>query len=192
MVTHNLRVSIESYIRGLQLSKGHIMALKAIALLTKDIASIGRAGVKLTRMIQDAAVQSIGYSIEHGDITIGQRLVEACPKGVRRNSLVAYLEKFGAFQWDTKNKRLKHRKTELKFTDDYEEYLMGTPWDEAKPEPEITSVYDAAAEFERFMKRMEKLRKDANVTLHHKALLDALSATEEEYHMQQLREKVAK
>lgn len=186
MVAHSLRVSIESYIRGLQLSKGHIMALKAIAILTKDIASIGRAGVKLTRMIQDAAVQAIGYSIEHGDITIGQRLVEACPKSVRRNSLVAYLEKFGAFQWDAKNKRLKHRKTELEFTDDYEEYLMGTPWDEAKPEPEITSVYDAAAEFERFMKRMEKLRKDANVTLHNKALLDALSATEEEYHKKQV------
>ena len=174
MVTHSLRVSIESYIRGLQLSKGHIMALKTIAALTKDIAYIGRAGVKLTLSIQVVAVQAIGYSIEHGDITIGQRLVEACPKSVRRSSLVAFLEKHGAFQWDAKNKRLKHRKTDSSFN---EEYLMGTPWDEAKPEPEITSVYDAAAEFERFMKRMERLRKDADVTLHNKALLDALSAT---------------
>ncbi len=32
------------------------MALKAQAVLTKEIATIGRAGIKLTKMIQDATV----------------------------------------------------------------------------------------------------------------------------------------
>jgi hypothetical protein len=157
------------------------MALKPTAILTKEIASIGRAGVKLTRMIQDAAVNAIGYSLVHGDITIGQRLFEACPKGVRRNSLVAYLEKFGAFQWDAKSKSLRHRKTEIEFTEQYEQDLMNTAWDDAKPEPEIVSVYDVQKEFDKFIKRMEKLRQDAEITLHHKALLDSLQETSSQY-----------
>lgn len=157
------------------------MALKAQSVLTKEIATIGRAGIKLTKMIQDAAVQAIGYSLVHGDITIGQRLFEACPKGVRRNSLVAFLEKFGAFQWDAKNKRLAHRKNSTEFTEAYEQDLMATPWDDAKPEPEIVSVFDVTKEFDKFIKRMEKLRQDANITLHHKALLDSLQEASSHY-----------
>lgn len=44
--------------------------------LIKRIGAIGKASARLTRDIQEAAVNAIGYSIIHGDITIGQRLYE--------------------------------------------------------------------------------------------------------------------
>jgi acetylglutamate kinase len=66
------------------------MALMQSAELIKKIGSIGKAQTKLTKDIQLAAVNAVGYSIEYGDITIAQRLYDALGTGIRRQSLVAF------------------------------------------------------------------------------------------------------
>lgn len=136
-----------------------------MSFLTKEkanalISSIARRGATLTNDIQKAAVTAIGYSIMHGDITIGQKLVAAVKplKSVRTNSLVAYMEQHGNFQWDKDAKDLVYRKNEEAITDPVElvKVLAELPWTDAVPEKEIESVVDVDAKLAKFVKSLLK------------------------------------
>jgi hypothetical protein len=66
---------------------------------------------------------------------------------------------------------------------EFEEYAETLPqWDSAKRPPQTVSKYDVAAEFDKFLKRMEKLREDGTIELRNKALLDVLEDTTAKYH----------
>ena len=120
--------------------------------LIKRIGAIGKASARLTRDIQEAAVNAIGYSIIHGDITIGQRLYEAVGSAVRRQSLVSFFEKHGQFCWSSSEKKFVFYKVEgIHF--DYDA-LMGLPWEEAKKEA-IVSDLDVADMVTKLIKRIE-------------------------------------
>jgi hypothetical protein len=146
--------------------------------LIKRIGSIGKASAKLTRDIQEAAVNAIGYSIIHGDITIGQRLYEALGSSMRRQSLVSYFEKHGQFCWSANDKMFKFYKVEgIQF--DYES-LMGLPWDEAKKEA-IVSDLDVEDMVKRMIKRIENAI-EKGVEVKHKDLYSDLTHTLARYH----------
>jgi len=153
------------------------MALMQSADLIKKIGSIGRASAKLTRDIQAVAVQAIGYSIEYGDVTIGQRLYDALGTGVRRQSLVAFFEKNGQFCWSSVEKKFVFFKVEgIKFD---EKALMATPWNEAKKEV-IVSEVDASDMVAKLIKRLESSI-EKKVTVKHSALLDDLKIMYAQY-----------
>lgn len=159
-----------------------------MSILTKEkanalIASIARRGTTLTNDIQKAAVTAIGYSIMHGDITIGQRLVAAVKplKSVRTNSLVAYLEQHGNFQWDKEAKDFVYRKNENAIADPVElvKVLAELPWTDAIPEKEIESVIDVDAKLAKFVKSLLKQIADvetAGGVVKNKDHLEALKA----------------
>lgn len=157
--------------------------------ITKQIASIGRAGVRLIAAIQIAAVQVIAHAVKHGDISLANGLVDATPKH-QRASLVAFLEAFGPFAYLKADKKLafyaKNSKlSEAKIAqggDLTQDYVDALPrWESMVKPPEPRSQYDVQEEADRFITRMRKLAADSTLTLKHKDLLNDLTAAYNKY-----------
>lgn len=124
--------------------------------IVKEISSIGKMAVKLRDKIHVVACSVVGHALEHGDVTLADRLLVALGNGTRRQALVTWLETFGPFRL-TKDKDTgvhvfglsKSKRQELleSFAPNvYVEMLeQGGPdfpaWDEYTKE-RITSVYD--------------------------------------------------
>ena len=158
-------------------------ALMDKASIDKAIGKLGRTLVTVRKDIQALAITAIGYSLVHGDVTIGQRLLEAMTKSVRKDSLVAFFEAHGAFAWSKTEKKLVHFKRKgVAFDADYVAMLEGQMWDEAKREPEVVSVYVVHAEFDKFLNRLGKLAKDPSLTLRNKELFEQLEQFSAKYH----------
>jgi hypothetical protein len=153
-------------------------ALLSSAELNKKIAGIGKASAKLTRDIQVAAVNAIGYSIEYGDITIGQRLFDALGSSMRRQALVSYFEKNGQFCWSSSEKKFVFFKVEgIKFNPDL---LMTMPWDEAKKEA-IVSEIDVEDMVKKMIKKIENSI-EKGIEVKHKDLYSDLTHCLARYH----------
>lgn len=156
-------------------------ALLGTSELNKKIAGIGKASAKLANDIQVAAVNAIGYSILHGDITIGQRLYDALGTAMRRQSLVTYFEKHGQFVWLSGEKKFGFFKREgIEFNPDV---LMGMSWDEAKKEV-ITSELDVEDMVKKLIKKIENAI-DKGTEVKHKDLYSDLTHTLAQYHADQ-------
>jgi hypothetical protein len=153
------------------------MALMQSAELIKKIGSIGKAGAKLTKDIQLAAVNAVGYSIEYGDITIAQRLYDALGTGIRRQSLVSFFEKYGQLCWSSTEKKFVFHK--LEGIDFDEKALMATPWNDAKKEIIISEI-DAADMVAKLIKRIES-GIEKKVSVKNSALLDDLKIMYSQY-----------
>ena len=141
-------------------------------LLNKEITAIGKLGARLNVRIQLAALQAIWYSIKHGDIGFGNRLVMALNNGQRKNSLVAFLEKHGKFEWDKTQKQLVYRKRDELQPESVESITEF--WFEAIKAPEPKSIYDFADDVKRLLKRMEKAITD-KADIKHVELFDEIS-----------------
>lgn len=153
------------------------MALMQSADLIKKIGSIGKASAKLVKDIQLAAVNAVGYSIEYGDITFAQRLYDAVGTGVRRQSLVAFFEKYGQLCYSSTEKKFVFYKVEgIEFN---EEALLATPWNDAKKEI-IVSELDAADMVSKLIKRIES-GIEKKVSVKNSALLDDLKIMYSQY-----------
>ncbi len=160
------------------------MALMSTLDLQKLVHSIGKRGASLNKDIQSAAVAAVGYSVIYGDTTFGNRLLDALGTWTRKDALVAFFEKYGNFAWMKSDKKLAFFKAQETMSEsEFEAYAETLPqWDTAKRPPQVVSKYDVAAEFDKFLKRMEKLREDSTIELRHKALLDQLESTTQKYH----------
>jgi len=63
-----------------------------------------------------------------------------------------------------------------------EEGLMALAWEEAKPEEKVVSVFDVSEAFDKFIKRVESMTKDAEVTTRNREMLDYLQSASAQYH----------
>ena len=152
--------------------------------LNKEITSIAKTGNRLNVRIQHAALNAIFYSIQHGDIGFGQRLVLALNNGQRKNSLVAFLEKHGKFQWSKEQKSIVFKKRDDLTVDSIAE--IKEHWFEAIKAPEPKSMYDFEDEVNRFLKKMEKAVTD-KATIKHVEIMDYVNAAIAQYHEDQLK-----
>jgi hypothetical protein len=135
------------------------MALLTAEVLNSKITAVGKSASELQSAIQEVAVQAVGYSIEHGDIRFGQKLFDVLPNGVRRQSLVAFLEKHGNFAYSKEEKCFKFFKGlgEPRVFD--EQALMSASWATATKET-IVSSYDLELIMTKAIKAMEKAFKE--------------------------------
>lgn len=143
--------------------------------LAKLIGEIGTARVKLDEQVQLAAVHCIGQSIVHRNTTPANSLLDAVSKH-HKATLVAYLEKFGNFEWDRKGETLKFR--EQYGVDGFEaalEAIGESKWYDAKKPPKVVSQYDAVEvlsnQFERLFKAKAK-----GITIANMPVLEAVHA----------------
>jgi beta-glucosidase/6-phospho-beta-glucosidase/beta-galactosidase len=151
--------------------------------LESKIAIVGKSAGELQSAIQECAVQAVGYSIEHGDIRFGQKLFDVLPSGVRRQSLVAFLEKHGNFAWSTQDKKFAHYKTKDTFD---QALLMETSWASATKES-IVSEYDLEDMFTKFMKRVDsafKQHDSKGVAIKNSAMYDYLVEARDRYNQE--------
>ena len=151
--------------------------------LNKEITSIAKTGNRLNVRIQHAALNAIFYSIQHGDIGFGQRLVLALNNGQRKNTLVAFLEKYGKFQWSKEQKSLIFKKRDdlqVESIDAIEER-----WFDTIKAPEPKSMYDFEEDVTKFIKRMEKAVVD-HATIKHIEVMDYIKAAIDQYHQDQI------
>ncbi len=155
--------------------------LMAAAELANVITRIGKDNASLANRIQAAAVECIGQSIVHRNITPAQQLYDNLGTSQRRDSLVAYFEKFGNIAWDKTNKKIvffdvekiTDGKTVLAWTEDYVDVVAGSKWDAAKKQSEPVSQYDVSTEVAKFIATMEK-RAERGASLAHDDLLVVL------------------
>ena len=159
------------------------MALITAKDLESKIASVGKSAGELQSAIQECAVQAIGYSIEHGDIRYGQKLFDVLPSGVRRASLVAFLEKHGNFAWSKDEKCFKFFKglgEPRKFD---EVALLAINWASATKET-IVSSYDLESIMTKAIKAMEKAFKEhekSGVKIENSEVYDYLVSARDAY-----------
>jgi len=121
---------------------------KAIA---EAIDSIARRGKKLDREIQIAALSAMQHHVEHGDVTLINRLIVSMPKGSRVNALRAFIETFGAVVYDSKSKKFVHSKTKAFRLDD----AMRIMWTDFKREQEYKPIADPAKMVHSLIARMQ-------------------------------------
>lgn len=134
--------------------------LQNSAELIKKIGSIGRRAAALRSDIQLVLVSTIGHAQMHGDITLTNRLLDAVGSGVRKQAIVAYAEIYGPFEWDGKEKTLKHKKRNdlPEFNEDRFNTLMEIPWQDAVKE-KIKSVYDGLEAINRIISTIRAKKK---------------------------------
>jgi len=146
------------------------MAIKLMSSkeVKEALASVATNGKALRDLIQSIAVQAVLSSIVVGEksVEMANALLEACgtTKSLRRDSLVAYLERYGHFVWVKGDKKLaffvNDKVPRGKNTADYEAIMTTKMWDEAKREADVTSQYDMEAEVRKFIARMHKITSD--------------------------------
>jgi len=161
------------------------MALLSANDLSAKIVAIGKTAGELQSEIQIAAVNAIGYSIEHGDIRFGQKLFDVLPTGIRRQSLVAFFEKHGQFAYLKEDKKFAFYKVDGITFD--EKTLLTTPWNTAKAE-NIVSEYDVQTMFDSLMKRLDSAFKqsaDGSVKIKNSPLYDYLQEAQDRYNAEQ-------
>lgn len=159
------------------------MALHTAEVLNQKITAVGKSAGELQSAIQEVAVQAVGYSIEHGDIRFGQKLFDVLPSGVRRASLVAFLEKHGNFAWSKEEKCFKFFKGlgEPRVFD--EQALMTVNWASASKET-IVSSYDLESIMTKAIKAMEKAFKEhekSGVKIENSEVYDYLVSARDSY-----------
>lgn len=157
--------------------------LLEIIMLTKQetlklIKSIATRGASLEKDVQSAAIASVYYSVCHGDVTIGQKLVEQFPAGMRKAALVGFLEEFGQFEYKDKNVIYKKNDKLAKLLEDVEGATayaesIKVQWIAFKPET-IKSKFDCLDAVRKLVARMEREIKAGN-SLHSEAY-DAVAA----------------
>ncbi len=139
------------------------------AQVLKNIGSIGRASAKLTKDIQATAVGCVEHAVKHGDVTLADQLVDALGKGLRKASLRAWFEK---------NAPMFIAKGKDKFS--FDPTRKGE-WNQDREE-KIVSIFDVSESFDKFMKRVESMSKDAQVTLRNREMIDFLVHASATYH----------
>lgn len=163
--------------------------------LMAAIGKIAKTAAKLTKDVQTVAVECALHAVDHGNVTPANELVESLGKGMRRASLRAWFEtntpmfipkgkdKFGFDSERAKAMRAEDRAA-------LRERLMALAWEDAKPEEKTVSVFDVSDAFDKFIKRVEGMVKDANVSVRNRELLDLLNQQASIYHAEQVMRSV--
>jgi hypothetical protein len=160
-------------------------------LILKKIGAIGKNAKKLTADIQETAVDCAIHAVKHGDVTLADQLVDALGKGLRRASLRAWFERNTCmylpkgkdkFAFDSERAKTLKAVPEA----DLQATLMALPWEEAKPEEPVVSVFDVSEAVDKFIKRLEKQVAEANVTIKNRKLLEEIAHAASVYHAEQV------
>lgn len=126
--------------------------ISGAAQIKSAIDSIERRGKKYDRDVQIAALSAMQHHVEHGDVTLINRLVDAMPKGSRVNALRAFIEKFGAVRYDVESKKFVHVKGGTFGLDG----AMAVMWNEFKPDPDYQPIADPIKRFDAMISQFER------------------------------------
>ena len=131
-----------------------IVLLDTKAKIEAAIGTISRNGVKLDKLIHQAACSILHHVDQHHDVTLAQRLVDAMPKAGRKNALRDWFLNYGRMQWDEEKKTFKYYGKGATLLDE----AIATPFWDFKAEQEY-KPFDINAALAQLLKRAENARK---------------------------------
>lgn len=149
----------------------------------KLCAAVMRAQRKTDKDLQKLAIAAIGYSIVHGDVQPANRLIDAMQGSLRKDAMVAYLERHGNMAYMTGDKKFAHfADAGQVWDDDYAEELAdGMMWHEAKKAAEPKSIYDVDAAVEKVLKQIDNAIKGGK-DVKNVGLREYLALAVQQYH----------
>lgn len=156
------------------------MKLMKTAALATLIGNIGKQRVAFDTAVQQAAIEVVGQSIVHRNVTPANQLLDVVGAHLK-GALVAHLEKFGNIAYSKTEKKIVFFDVEkvtgaaLAWTDEYAATVASAVWHKAKKETEPVSSHDVQEEAEKFLDRLAKFAKKGG-ELKNGELLTALKA----------------
>ena len=122
------------------------------------------ANIKITGKALDQCIQEVGLSVlhhvcENREASLAIKLMNAMPKGGRRNALIEWFIQFGMIAVNMDKATAKDRP--LVFDRDRVTNLDGAaakPWYTCRPERPAAEVFDVEAQLRQLMKRLENAR----------------------------------
>lgn len=119
------------------------------------------ATLKITGKALDQGIQEVGLSVlyhvgENREVSLAIKLLNAMPKGGRRNALVEWFILFGMIAVNTDKATAKERP--LVFDRDRTTNLEGAaakPWYTCRPERPAAEVFDVEAKLRQLLKQLE-------------------------------------
>ena len=122
------------------------------------------ANIKITGKALDQGIQEVGLSVlhhvcENREASLAIKLMNAMPKGGRRNALIEWFIQFGMIAVNMDKATAKDRP--LVFDRDRVTNLDGAaakPWYTCRPERPAAEVFDVEAQLRQLMKRLENAR----------------------------------
>lgn len=158
-----------------------IVNLIEVSQLMAAIGLIGRNSAKVQATIQFAAVQCIAQSIVHRNATPAKELVNNLPRGMRVDSLIAFLEKFGNLAYSKVDNEVKFFDVAeltglpaLEWTNAYSNEVKDFDWTKGTKPATIVSKYDFEEDFGKFLTVWEKRASDFTKDIKHRDLLDKI------------------
>ena len=146
------------------------------AAMKADHAKWGARGAKWVKDGQTFGLEVLEHVDAHGDVTVADSLVNAMPKGTKRNAMIEWLISFGKLALlDTPNK---DTGALFKFDKARITNLAGAkekPWQEFQPEPDPLLVFDAQAVTIKALEKLIATSKKAK-TVEHGEVLSKVSA----------------
>lgn len=147
--------------------KSNLVIINDIKALNEAIKSIGRRGAILDRDIWAAGVSCLLQIAEHSNTTALNDLVNALPKGTRKQAFVEWALAFGQVRLlDRENEADKDkiakgqvfRLDRTKETDQVS--AMANAWYDFKPEPDLLTSFDVHKAVANLVKRVTKASRD--------------------------------
>lgn len=136
---------------------GEFVIIKEKAKLETLIESIATRGKILDSDIHQAGVSAIVHTKEHGDNTYCTKLVNAMSKGMRKNSLIQWFERYGAVKWEGRGEEA--RFTNVKRGTFDVDGAIATPYYEGKSQEGVD--WNARKSLQRMLQLLESQAKKA-------------------------------
>ena len=131
--------------------------------IKKAIASISNRGKKLDLDIHIAGVSCLAHVAEHGDTTVLDSLVQALPKGSRKNAFVAWCLEFGNVRLlEKENTKEASAIAQGRIFTKYVgkavniEGAIAQSWTTFKPEQDIHTAFDLGSSTKRLVQQYTK------------------------------------
>ena len=167
--------------------KTALKLLTDAASLTAAINSIAKRGAILDRDIWAAGVSCLMHIEQHSDTTLLNDLVNALPKGTRKQAFVEWALAYGKVRLlDRANeadqdKILKGQVFRLDRTKDTDQVsAMANAWYDFKPEPDLLTSFDVHKAVAQLVKRVTKATKDGATIEGVQDAMQALKALEQQ------------
>ena len=147
--------------------KSNLVIINDIKALNEAIKSIGRRGAILDRDIWAAGVSCLLQIAEHSNTTALNDLVNALPKGARKQAFVEWALAYGQVRLlDRANeadqdKIAKGQVFNLDRTKDFDQVsAMANAWYDFKPEPDLLTSFDVHKAVAQLVKRVTKATRE--------------------------------
>lgn len=151
--------------------------------LLRAIGSVGTSVKNLRVQIQAVIPSIIFHAFEHGDVTLGDRLLDAT-KGADRQALTAYMETYGPFRLSNGKFKLNaaFRKDNTFDAEFFEGDEAPTWWEFAKEKKALNSIFDLEQQVQGILKRLEKAQSEDGKAVLNAGLAEYLRSAVAKYH----------